>query len=348
MYTRYVGLDLLRSIILIFGPTFHASMLMSGSFGFEGYIKQSQLVENILNYTNPFRMDLFFIISGFFASLLIIKKGSIYYKKSRFNKIIKPTIFSILTIAPITFFIIFFIQDFKNFSYAFSYRHLWFLVSLSIISMVTFLISENMLKYLSKNISDIINFSLFKFTLLSIFISVVFHILSYSVGYIIDYKLNEFLQISNSVRYFGLFIVGMIIFFIKLNFTKKTIFIYFLLFTSWYILKSSNLLFLPKILDVFLKDFFSMLMCLCIFFYFMNLKINSNKIIEEMSKIALPFYLIHLPLLILISSIYFKFFNYISDWWFVFTIIPLNILGTYYLSNIAIRSLFIKKWLGLK
>lgn len=78
MNGRFVGVDLLRSIILIFGPTFHASMLMDGAFGFDGYLLQSPLIRGVLQATTPFRMDLFFLISGFFHPWLYQEKvGSI-------------------------------------------------------------------------------------------------------------------------------------------------------------------------------------------------------------------------------------------------------------------------------
>lgn len=66
MNQRLLGIDLLRSIILIFGPTIHASMIMDGAFGFDNYLSQSPALKNILHITNQFRMELFFLISGFF------------------------------------------------------------------------------------------------------------------------------------------------------------------------------------------------------------------------------------------------------------------------------------------
>ncbi|HHU4051594.1 acyltransferase family protein [Raoultella ornithinolytica] len=138
MNNRIVGLDLLRSIIMIFGPTLHASMIMGGAFGFNGYFNQSSINYAIFNYSHQFRMELFFIISGFFSSLVISRKGTDHYIESRKKRIFRPTILSLITILPITCMLMFYIKGDTDIKSYLSYRHLWFLVTLSMISLITF------------------------------------------------------------------------------------------------------------------------------------------------------------------------------------------------------------------
>ncbi len=91
MHNRLTGLDLLRSIIMIFGPVFHASMLYNGAWGFDYQLYKNPWIVDALNLTHPFRMELFFMISGFFSSLLIARKGSEHFIESRIKRVLKPT-----------------------------------------------------------------------------------------------------------------------------------------------------------------------------------------------------------------------------------------------------------------
>lgn len=351
MNGRFVGVDLLRSIILIFGPTFHASMLMDGAFGFDGYLLQSPLVRGVLQATNPFRMDLFFLISGFFSSLVISRKGGEYFIQGRIKKIVYPTIFSILTVVPITFFLIYFIQGEHSVEYNLSYRHVWFLVTLSIISLLVCLAP-----YFFYNIANSItrrmqSFGFFYTIIFFCSITTFFVAMSMFIGRLFSFSeitryVNILLQFSSSIGYFGFFFVGMCVFFLNKKVNTKIILFFAFAFLLWYVTKCFVY---PdyKFFFVATKPAISLLMSFSIFSAFLNMNINSSKIITSVSESALVFYLIHLPILIGVSAIWFHFTKSDSVILFSLVVIPLNLIITYLMSRYIIKVFFIRRVLGI-
>ena len=346
---RIVGLDLLRAIIMIFGPTYHASMLMEGSFGFEGYFSQTDVTKTLLFYTNQFRMELFFIISGFFASLVIEKKGVNKYEVSRKDRILKPTLVSLVTILPLTCLLMYSLQGYKDFDGYISYRHLWFLVTLSLISIMT-LIGPSFWVTLAKKTASF--FDGFNFIFLSFSFCVVFflfHVISILANKALPGIFNVLLQVENVIKFIVPFLFGMILYFVKIKPSKFFIALFPVLFTLWYFSASLFLSddYLPKPVPLFIKDFFSSMMCISIFYFFYDLNLVVNKYISELSRIALPFYLLHLPILILLSNIYWNVSEYESDVLFSFVVIPSTIVLSFVISWVLTKNSFIKRGLGL-
>lgn len=84
----------------------------------------------------------------------------------------------------------------------------------------------------------------------------------------------------------------------------------------------------------------------CVLF-FLKLKIPSSAIMNKISETALPFYLLHLPLLIIVSSIWFEISDSKSDLLYTLIVVPLDVLITYFLARLVIKSYFIRTTLGL-
>lgn len=91
---RYHYLDGVRAFALILGIVFHASM----SF-FPVYIgwavmdiSTSSLIGQFILVSHSFRMELFFLIAGFFTRMLLNRKGAIELFKSRLIRIFVPFI----------------------------------------------------------------------------------------------------------------------------------------------------------------------------------------------------------------------------------------------------------------
>lgn len=333
---------------MLFGPTLHASMIMSGSFGFDGSFTQTETTNAIFNYSHQFRMELFFMISGFFSSLVITRKGASHYTESRKKRIFRPTIISLFTILPLTALLMFTLQDHRDLQSYFSYRHIWFLVALSMISLVTFCNPQGFVN-LAKKTSDFLKNKPY------IFITAVFagaYFIS-NVSFILSKKflpreINVFFQISEAVLYVAPFFIGMILYFLSKLPSKGTIITYFLLFTLWYVASLTPTYdTLPGPIKVLLKDTFTIMVCLSIFYFFYSLKLPASKFISELSRIALPFYLFHLPILILLSSLYCKITENDSDIQYALIIIPLTVVVTYFLSWVSIKNTSVQRSLGI-
>lgn len=348
MNNRIVGLDLLRSIIMIFGPTLHASMIMGGAFGFNGYFNQSSINYAIFNYSHQFRMELFFIISGFFSSLVISRKGTDHYIESRKKRIFRPTILSLITILPITCMLMFYIKGDTDIKSYLSYRHLWFLVTLSMISLITF-VNPRFFLNTSNRIARYLNGRPYIFSMAVFFILFfVSHILFIISKKILPRDLNVSLQISESILYMAPYIVGMTLYFISSALSKKTITCFLFLFTVWYVVSLTPFYdAAPGVIKVMLKDISTVMVCLSIFYLFFSMKIQQNKFISELSRIALPFYLFHLPVLILLSSIYYEITKNDSDIQYTLIVIPLTILITYFISWSSMRNIVVRKSMGM-
>lgn len=349
MQQRIFGLDLLRVIIMLFGPTFHAAMLMKGSFGFAGKMDESSIVNAILLFTNPFRMELFFIISGFFATLVIERKGASYYCQSRTKRVLKPTVFAILIILPLTISSIVLICGYSDITYHINYRHLWFMVTLSMISLSTMFSPSILLcktKLIAKKLDSVSHGTIFLFFCAII---VTFHSLSLLIIRGVPEYLNLIIQLKTTIFYMSYFIIGMILYSLNKKPPRTLLALFLVLYTGWYIITIHYDTALPHTgWKLLVKDVFSNAMCICIFCFFYHLEISKNDYLERLSRIALPFYLIHLPLLIILSEVWLHATKSTSPVAYSLTVIPLTIVSSLLISVLLTRVRFINKMLGME
>ena len=103
---RYFGLDALRGGMMLLGILFHAAMLYLAApppsmpmpsdpnnwFGFD----------ILFGFIHSFRMPVFFVMAGFFASLLVDKRGLRGTLGNRAARIAAPLALAIFTILPLT------------------------------------------------------------------------------------------------------------------------------------------------------------------------------------------------------------------------------------------------------
>lgn len=79
-------MDNLRAIVMIMGVFFHAGLAYSPimhQVWMSASLEQHPAVDVINNFTHIFRMPLFFIVAGFFAALLMQKRGVKAFAKNR-------------------------------------------------------------------------------------------------------------------------------------------------------------------------------------------------------------------------------------------------------------------------
>ena len=88
-------MDNLRAIVMLVGVFFHAA-LAYGSFFNEVWMSadtvNSQVLDAFAHFTHIFRMPLFFLISGFFAALLVSRRGVGGLLKNRAKRVLLPLV----------------------------------------------------------------------------------------------------------------------------------------------------------------------------------------------------------------------------------------------------------------
>jgi len=91
--TRFHPLDALRSFAMLLGPVVHLSLTYAHKqipFWKLQDAYQSYFFDIILVLLRSFRLEIFFLLSGFFATFMYQKKGGFYFIKNRFIRIFVP------------------------------------------------------------------------------------------------------------------------------------------------------------------------------------------------------------------------------------------------------------------
>ena len=106
---RYHGLDCIRAGAMLLGLVLHVCIFfmpseMYGWVSGEYYGDPFNLALD--NFIHLFRMQLFFMMAGFFAELVIVRKGMEYIVRDRLKRIVIPFVVGILLFMPIHFFIV--------------------------------------------------------------------------------------------------------------------------------------------------------------------------------------------------------------------------------------------------
>ncbi|WP_220496544.1 acyltransferase family protein [Pantoea sp. B_9] len=141
--SRNIGLDLLRAGLILEGVLLHASRSLPGENGWY-YVAQrdpSEIFTALLSMVHTFRMEVFFFLSGMFSALIILRKGQKFFTDNRRKRVLIPLISAYLFIPPLMYFIAgqmnntpLSLEGWLN-SYTMMH-HLWFLVSLSVMSLL--------------------------------------------------------------------------------------------------------------------------------------------------------------------------------------------------------------------
>ena len=160
--TRLHYLDNIRALAMLAGVVFHAALAYSPlmhNLWFTAGTQDSVVIDFIAFFTHLFRMPLFFVISGFFAIMLIEKKGGSYYLKNRVLRLLLPFVlflplimlsfvmalgwaFSHLENLPPILEAIKLMQADPNAPKAVSSGHLWFIFNLFLFVIVTMVLHK--------------------------------------------------------------------------------------------------------------------------------------------------------------------------------------------------------------
>jgi len=140
---RYYYLDFARSAFLLLGVVYHAALIFSGGTWIINDSESSQVFFYFTRLVKEFRMEGFFIISGFFSMMVIEKMPLGKFLHSRMLRLGVPMLFFGFTFN--TLLIYFFDDDllllrnwqlFDYVFYGYWLRHLWFLGDLLVMVFV--------------------------------------------------------------------------------------------------------------------------------------------------------------------------------------------------------------------
>ena len=323
---RFHGLDAVRGIAMLLGIVIHASLpyiegLPKGLWPSDK--NTSNIIAIIFEFIHIWRMPIFFIISGFFANLVITRKSLIIWWKNRFLRLVLPAMI-FFPIASITIPWIFKYGYTGNINFFFSNEgqphHLWFLYHLFIFVLFSIFIKFfGLIIYkFFKQINLIVVVDIFntvksflgrhifdsRFPILMIFVFFIFNLftgadliinpLASGLYFLFGYRLYKnnllFDFIKSNWKYYligGLTVT--IIFFILntqvSNFAKEDV-----LWIPWVILKISSAVLLSFSFIGLAEQKFS----------------NLNPIVRFISDSSYWVYLIHLPLVAFITFFMFK------------------------------------------
>ncbi len=90
--SRYHGLDSLRAVMMLLGIYLHAVVAYSNTGGWP-YKDEASLTDALnvsLGVIHSFRMPVFFVMAGFFAALLYLRRGARSFAENRARRVLVP------------------------------------------------------------------------------------------------------------------------------------------------------------------------------------------------------------------------------------------------------------------
>ena len=203
---RFHNLDFLRALAMMMGLVIHAPLIFwipdfAKVYGIDNIAPAQEWINIIGRFISSWRMPLFFLLSGFFAILVIERKGTSQFLRDRFIRVgLTCLIFSSL-------------YDISDGSFDFTTLHLWFLYELMIIVLVFSLL------YRLKTIKNLISM---KLTPKMFFFLTSWLILSVPLAFILNNWWHPLalkastsyfdLKIGNMLYYFSYFLLGVILY----------------------------------------------------------------------------------------------------------------------------------------
>ncbi|MDX1951956.1 MAG: acyltransferase family protein [Verrucomicrobiota bacterium] len=98
--TRYFALDAVRAVAMLLGVVYHAILFGGGMMGTFGGGKED-FTTGLMSWIHSFRMPLFFLISGFFSHLILVRYGVKAYLLKRWWRIGMPFLIALFVLAGI-------------------------------------------------------------------------------------------------------------------------------------------------------------------------------------------------------------------------------------------------------
>lgn len=310
-------LDNLRILMIFLLFPVHTFMIWN-NYGTKFYVwaGENKLLSSLIIIVNPWNMALLFVIAGMCARYSLEIRGVKKFVKERFSKLLIPFISGILLLVPIQtlyarkFFFEYNGSILDNYKYfftnftdlsgndgCFTPGHLWFLLFLFIISLLTLLI----IKYIPyKKISS-------KFEKVNIVGIILLFIPVWLMSYIGAFGVYSF------GRYFTLYLLGYYMFtnemiIDKIMKNKELILGLFCLFQLMLVVAYYNFSYYGDLFVNFI-GWLGILSCIMIGKLYLN---KTSKITDYFKKASFSIYILHLPILVIIGYYSLKMINNIA------------------------------------
>jgi glucan biosynthesis protein C len=334
------------------------------------------LTDFIVLLIHSFRMPIFFLVAGFFGSMLFYERGVIQMFKNRISRIVFPFIVFLFILSPIIYFsfsytiAVFenqenpFVNSTQLFSNIFVFipkgtSHLWFLYYLIYVTLITSLLGLLLkkTKNISNKITNIFNWVIKRsITRIAFFSSFTFLILTYLETSMVNASTSFIPNLNTFVFYFFFYIVGWILFKSKglLNSFMKydwqfVAFAVFLIITQGLLIQYSGMDLKPNSNSAILISFNSIIVWLFIFGItglFIRYGSKHSKRMRYISDSSYWVYLIHLPLTAIIPAFIWEFpLPALVKFIIVLSLTTLICFATY---HYLVRNTFIGKFLNGK
>jgi glucan biosynthesis protein C len=334
------------------------------------------LTDFIVLLIHSFRMPIFFLVAGFFGSMLFYERGVIQMFKNRISRIVFPFIVFLFILSPIIYFsfsytiAVFenqenpFVNSTQLFSNIFVFipkgtSHLWFLYYLIYVTLITSLLGLllNKSKNISNKITNIFNWIIKRsITRIAFFSSFTFLILTYLETSMVNASTSLIPDLNTFVFYFFFYVVGWILFKSKglLNSFMKydwqfVAFAVFLIITQGLLIQYSGMDLKPNSNSAILISFNSIIVWLFIFGItglFIRYGSKHSKRMRYISDSSYWVYLIHLPLTAIIPTFIWEFpLPALVKFIIVLSLTTLICFATY---HYLVRNTFIGKFLNGK
>ena len=339
---RIHSLDSLRAIMMLLGLILHSALTYNETnHGNAWEIKDPEsnyiLTDFLVLLIHSFRMPIFFLVAGFFGSMLFYERGVIQMFKNRISRIFFPFIIFLFLLSPIIYFSFSYtIAVFGNqenpllistqlFSDIFVFipkgtSHLWFLYYLIYVTLITSLLGLFLKKSkkIGNKITNIFNWIIQKPIIrIAFFSSFIFLILTFLGTSMVNASTSLIPDLNTFVFYFFFYIVGWILFkskelldsFMKYDW-QFVIFAVFLIIIQGLLIQYSGMDLKPNSNSAILISFNSIIVWLFIFGItglFIRYGGKHSKRMRYISDSSYWVYLMHLPLTAIIPAFIWEF-----------------------------------------
>lgn len=343
----YFGLDALRASMMLLGLFIHAVYFMNTTATYQ----PSDELKILSNFFTFFRMECFFILSGFLTAMLITKKGDSYLVDNRVRRVIVPFLSSFLVVS-VVFSYIYEPDVFSSKGLSYFIQHLWFLITLAILSLLS----------ISNIFKNFLNLKLDFFA--KVLLLFIFYIGCRAVEIFIRNKVSPFFMelyiytILKTSFFLIFYYIGCHFYkysaplegVVKNKFTYGILGLFFALISSYifYISEIKDIklttmyLIIRNISDFGVALFFSFF--LFSIFYSIN---RSNKVIRFLVDSSLIVYVFHFPVLKVLNNIFKGYYFMNSSLYMLFLIVStfLITVAIYFLLK---QTSFTRKMFGYK
>lgn len=352
----YYGLDELRAALMLIGVFWHAACILAPSFNFvySSPYHKSALIYRSVYPEHIFRMEAFYLVSGFLSYMIISRKGKKEFIRARIKRVLIPLVLG-------CFGVNLFLQIYGSLTMGYRWAHFdmwrwvmhgWFLITLFVCALIDLILPKVFYKNQKFGIITML------FAVWFIYCSCLYFNGDYwhFFGAVSSNLFNFF--ILNTLSYYPFYYFGALLFINQDKLDRiPTKAIYFLgalaLFAGGfeylYHFKFFDIEVYPSLrpfLQRIIATVAALSCSLFLFIIFYRSKRQANKVIRYLINSAIVIYLVHHPLLIIFGKL--LDFRFLSNGGYYFLLVTVVFAVSYGLYELIRRYSISRFIFGLK